>query len=310
MRLGKTRLRLRELRGRVGAQTGPAGGHAAPASRLYRTGSANRSLRAPASLSVKNILVVGYPKSGCTWATRLVAELVGCPVAGFWRSGKKEIATEGADRPSDFRCYKSHHQYSELGLDPNDGETRVVYILRDPRDIALSAASYFTFYRRAASRRFFERHGRLRKLYLHTLYPLFAGRNYRLARMTDALLHGDATVHDWCRVSWLEHFRPYRDAAAPVVRYEDLLDRPHEEAAKILRHLGLERPDAAIASAVANQSFANRKQAFLQAGEKGQAKFLRVGKSGQWRDGLPRALQARFTAGLRDELAACGYAES
>ena len=49
---------------------------------------------------MKNIIVVGYPKSGCTWATRLVAELVGCPVGGFWQSDKKEIAVEG--ERSDF----------------------------------------------------------------------------------------------------------------------------------------------------------------------------------------------------------------
>ena len=47
---------------------------------------------------VKNIIVAGYPKSGCTWATRLLAELVGCPVAGFWNSDKDEIAIEGEER--------------------------------------------------------------------------------------------------------------------------------------------------------------------------------------------------------------------
>jgi hypothetical protein len=64
---------------------------------------------------MKNIVVVGYPKSGCTWATRLVAELVRCPVSGFWQSDKKEIAIEGEERVSDFRCYKSHHQLGRAG---------------------------------------------------------------------------------------------------------------------------------------------------------------------------------------------------
>ena len=31
----------------------------------------------------ETVYVVGYPKSGCTWLTRLVAELLGCPVSGF-----------------------------------------------------------------------------------------------------------------------------------------------------------------------------------------------------------------------------------
>ena len=80
---------------------------------------------------MKEIIVIGYPKSGCTWATRLVAELVGCPVAGFWLSDKEEIATEGQERISDYRCFKSHHQLSELGISPNHSEKRLIYILRD-----------------------------------------------------------------------------------------------------------------------------------------------------------------------------------
>ena len=56
---------------------------------------------------MKNIIVVGYPKSGSTWITRLTAELVGCPITGFWnQSNQNEIAREGQDRTSDFRCFK------------------------------------------------------------------------------------------------------------------------------------------------------------------------------------------------------------
>jgi len=256
---------------------------------------------------VKNIIVVGYPKSGCTWVTRLVAELVGCPVAGFWRSDKSEIAIEGENRVSDFRCYKSHHQLAELGVRPTDPETGIVYVLRDPRDIALSAANYFQFDRFPKFVALFRSVRRGEKFYRHTFAPLLARENYRFERMTEALLHGSPAVHNWVGVSWRDHWRPYQQAGVPIVRYEDLLAAPEDQSVRILKHLGIERTPEQIATAVRNQSFANKKEALLRMGETGRAKFLRVGKSGQWRDKLPRHLQARFAKELGSELAAWNY---
>lgn len=255
---------------------------------------------------MKNIIVAGYPKSGCTWATRLVAELVGCPVAGFWRSGKKEIAVEGRDRISEFRCFKSHHQLHELEIDPADGENRIIYVLRDPRDIAISAANFFVFKRLGART---DRDGPrwAKKLYARTLYPLLVRENFRLEKMTGALLEGAAEVHNWCRVSWKAHWRPYAEAGVPIVRYEDLLTQPAEEARRILQHLHLERSPEAIAEAVRNQSFARKKTELLRSGLRGQARFLRVGKSQQWCEKMPLNLRARFARELGTELAAWSY---
>ncbi len=259
------------------------------------------------SPALKQIIVVGYPKSGCTWATRLVAELVGCPVSGFWRSKKKEIAVEGEERVSEFRCYKSHHQLHELGVAPDDPAHPIVYILRDPRDIAISAANYFPFARYPRLAALFRRLPQGEKLYRHTLYPLLVRENYRLAQMTEALLHGSAAVHNWVRVSWREHWLPYREAGVPIVRYEDLLARPEEESARILRDLGISRSPEQIATAVKNQSFQHKKETLLQKGETGRAKFLRVGKSGQWREKLPHHLQHRFLKEIGPALRDWGY---
>jgi Sulfotransferase domain len=256
---------------------------------------------------MKRVLVVGYPKSGCTWVTRLVAELIGCPVAGFWQSEKKEIAIEGEDRISDYRCYKSHHQLAELGNLPNEPDTWLIYVLRDPRDIALSAAHHFQFDRFPKISAFFGRFRRGDKLYRHTFYPLLVRQNYRLKEMTTALLRGSGRVHNWVRVSWREHWQPYQEAGIPIVRYEDLLDKPGEECDRILRHLGLDRRPDEVARAVENQSFARKKQTLLEQSETGRAKFLRVGKSGQWREQLPRDLQQRFADELGPELEFWNY---
>jgi hypothetical protein len=256
---------------------------------------------------MKRVLVVGYPKSGCTWATRLVAELIGCPVAGFWQSDKKEIAVEGEDRISDYRCYKSHHQLTELGNLPNDPKTWLLYVLRDPRDIAISAANHFHFDRYPKISDLFRRFRQSEKLYRHTFYPLLVRQRYRLEEMTGALLAGSARVHNWVRVSWRDHWRPYQDAGVPVIRYEDLLHSPLEQCAVILNHVGLSRTVDEIARAVESQSFARKKQTLLEQGETGRAKFLRVGRSGQWREQLPPDLQQRFSEELGSELEFWNY---
>jgi len=75
-----------------------------------------------------NVIVNGYPKSGTTWLTKLVGDLL----------------TAGTERVSTYACYKSHHNYDEL-VDQFNDKTKLIYIIRDPRDIVVSGAYHFSF---------------------------------------------------------------------------------------------------------------------------------------------------------------------
>ena len=107
----------------------------------YSCGRKKISLALQLSLE-KRILVVGYPKSGNTWLTKLVAALVDCPSKGYLEQDERiEISQEGLNRNSNYECWKSHHMLHELQetISCND---KIIYIVRDPRDLAISATHY------------------------------------------------------------------------------------------------------------------------------------------------------------------------
>lgn len=240
-------------------------------------------------MTKRRVLVVGYPKSGNTWLTRLTAELLGAPVGGFWKEPhNNDVAIEGQGRQSDIEVFKGHHSYGAMRRDFSLAD--VVYVVRDVRDVAISGANFFSF--RPPSW--------LGKVTHSTRRLLPAARkewleSVRLCRMILTLADGNREVNPWCAQAWDEHIYAYLDAGACVIRYEDLLTQPGRECRRLLAHFGVERSAAQIHHAVANQSFRAAKRRFLEQGDEKRADFLRAGRAGAWWDELSPA-QRQFCA--------------
>lgn len=104
--------------------------------------------------------------------------------------------------------------------------------------------------------------------------------------------------------SWSTHVQSWSDIEHPrfvVVRYEDLLEKPAKTFARVARVVGVE-DRARIERAVAHASFATlskieRRDGFIEASEKTDARFFRVGRSNQWRQQLTREQVARVVDG-------------
>ncbi len=239
---------------------------------------------------VKKIIITGYPKSGNTWLARLTAELSDSPVRGFLYSDHKEIAVEGEERKGDFEIYKSHHQWNELT--ENDQESaKIIYIIRDPRDVAISGRTYFKkagdFFKLKNARNLkgIQRFNRSFKGRLNKMVRQLTGNWLINKRMNQAVLYGNPIVHHWCRISWREHLAPYlKEPSVLKIQYESLLDNPELEGKRIVQFLGIGKKENEIRKSIENQSFKKVKEKAIKNNDLGKAKFLRAGKNEQWKD--------------------------
>jgi Sulfotransferase domain len=246
----------------------------------------------------RRILVVGYPKSGSTWLTRLTAELLGAPVKGFWKAspGHDEIAIEGEARVADMAVYKGHQPCAAVAAEVD--LTDVIYMVRDVRDVAVSGANYFSFGPRSFMKRVT---ARLRRVYESRC------ELRRVPDMLRVLAEGDAHVSEWCSRPWDECVNEYLDAGALVVRYEDLLAAPERQCRRLLAHLGVERSPASIRTAIAAQSFAAVKRKFLERADLARATFLREGRAGAWHTVLTARERVYCLERFGGTLARLGY---
>lgn len=232
------------------------------------------------------IIICGYPKSGNTWLTRLTAEVVGCPVAGYWcEPFNQDECIEGTDRESEFECYKAHHSIEQLDHTLalyGNGTEKVIYVVRDPRDVVISASYYFRLRPRYV------------KLYqLMSLHPigrrlysrLFHTKKHQIDRLTKGLLRGTKDGF-WLTVPWEEHVRGYLESDVMIVKYSDLKRDTLSEVKRICEHLGIERSEEDLKQAIHNQSFENKKKALLASNELKKASSLRKGKNGDWKEAL------------------------
>ena len=254
-------------------------------------------------MSVRRILVVGYPKSGNTWLTRLTAELLVAPVTGFWNEPSAvEIAVEGALRHSTFQVYKGHQRLADVRTDFDLKD--IVYVVRDVRDVVVSGAHYFSFRSRTMA-------GRVRRA-ARWLWPPSpeAETARRIDRMLSTAAAGNRATSPWCATAWDSHVADYLDAGAFVVRYEDMLHTPEAECCRLLQHLGAHSSPERIRAAIARQAFANAKTRFTTSGDSRRAAFLRQGSSGGWINALTPEQSTFCAERFAPMLARLGYIDT
>jgi hypothetical protein len=238
-----------------------------------------------------DLFLVSYPKSGNTWTRFLIANLVYPEKNPDFANindllpdveGMSKRDLERAARP---RILKSHQYF-----DPRF--PKVLYIVRDPRDVVLSEY-YFDIKRRAIAEDF--------------PLPQFVSRFVR-----GELNHPYGTWGENV-ATWVYTRRG--DPRFLLVKYEDLQTRAMEEMEKIAHFMGIPAETDRLAFAI-EQSSAKRmrelekKQGHLWSStrETRQDKpFVRSAKSGGWKAELPESSVAEIESAWGSLMREIGY---
>ncbi len=269
-----------------------------------------------------DIFLVSYPKSGNTWTRFLLGNLMNpdehITFANVERKvpdiyAESKMTLKKTPRP---RIIKSHECF-----DPR--YRRVIYIVRDPRDVALSAYHYDRKGRNVPdgfpietyiTTRFMKTDEYFGTWGEHAGSWLVNSNNiFQISRLNNGFM---GTMGSWGEnvMSWLGargHDREFL-----LVRYEDLLEDAQREMTRIAEFLSLAHISAEqIAKAVELSSAENMKK--LEVAQSDQwvttkqsrkdIPFVRSAKSGQWQQALPPASVAQIESAWGPVMKLLGY---
>lgn len=233
--------------------------------------------------------IASYPRSGNTWTRFLVANLIHPEKPVTFSNIEQVIPDTSAlssrtlkqvPRP---RVLKSHEYF-----DPR--YQKVVYLVRDPRDVVVSLYNFRRKYR-----------------IIHDSYPI---ERY----VEERFLPGDMDA------SWGEHVGSWlgargKDPRFLLVRYEDLLDETPQQLERIARFLGIDAGPENVALAI-ERSTADRLRKLEKdesekwvttKGKRHDIPFIGAAKSGGWRTKLPRKSAELIASAWPQLLRRLGY---
>jgi hypothetical protein len=235
--------------------------------------------------------LVSYPKSGNTWARLLIANLLSPGAPADFRTINLLVPDPSSESKRHFnrmprpRVIKSHFVFDPL-------YPRVIYIVRDPRDVAVSEYHY-------------QRKTRV------------IGDDYSLGDYVQRFIAGETYPENG---SWGEHVTGWLAAREDdprflLVLYEDLLARTLDELARIAAFLGIPASHERLREVVelssadrmrkleAQQSDASS----LMRGSRKDVSFVRSAKSGGWKSALPEPIVEKIEAAWAPVMRHLGY---
>jgi hypothetical protein len=237
-----------------------------------------------------DVFLVSFPKSGNTWTRFLIGNLLSPEQPVSFKNLHQLVPDPEGTSKRDFdrmprpRVIKSHECFEPR-------YPRVIYIVRDPRDVAVSQYHY---------------HRKCRKI----------EDGYPMEKFVARFLAGQTCPHG----SWGENVSTWllarrNDPRFLLVRYEDMIADTPRELARIASFLGIPATPERIAQA-AERSSADRMRKLEQAQShlstltkdgRRDLPFVRAAGSGGWSASLPEALVVEIETAWGSLMRYLGY---
>ena len=236
--------------------------------------------------------IVSYPRSGNTWTRFLVANLLHPAEPATFANIERWVPDTEAQSSRYMRSIPSPRTIkSHSYFDPR--YPRVIYVVRDPRDVVLS---YYDFSRK----------------YRHI------EDNYPLERYVSDCIRGRLISAGWG--TWGENVASWAFArgARPgflLLKYEDMKAQPERELARIARFYGVEPTTELLATTLARSSADRMRELEKTQGKdwvstkdkRSDIPFIRTASTGGWRSQLKPETVAEIESAWGNIMAQLGY---
>lgn len=254
----------------------------------------------------EDIYIIGFPKSGNTWLTRLIAEVTNSNITVVDDKDILHKVENSDDRVGKYQIHKIHYTQDM----PRVLKAKKVYIVRDPRDTFVSG--FFNNYRvikedlilqNSIVKKFFDYEVQgISKVWRGDVWSRFKRYIYLFLK-TISFSPKRAHVGNWSE--HLIYWTSLDDIV--IVKYEDLLENTQEELKKILQKLDINVTEEKLKQTIENQSFAKKKKAFIEKGDTKNASFMRSGKKESWRKLVDKKLQNIIEADHKEMMRKFNY---